>query len=992
MINPNLNLKTNFSFLSSTLTVKKAIFLTKKNNYEHFIICEKNSLASAVKCYNLAIENNLKIIFSIDIDFLEFSVLLMIQNLQGWKNAIFILNKNSFSQKLSFFSSEIKFDGLFIIFHQKIEDKYLEIIKNDLKDNYFFNFYHYETTFLENKLVFATDIRTDSEKNLSFLKILFQIKKEDFNFTKDNYLYYLTENKIKENQKKYLKNNFFLYQSCTFDLKELNFSNFKDSFFLNNQNFSDYVYQKFDKFIKKNPLINKEIYQKRLEKELELVEKFNFSNYFLIVQDYVNFAKKNQIAVGPGRGSGCSSLICYLLNITIIDPIKYNLLFERFLNLHRLKLPDIDVDFCDEKRHEVLLYLKKKYQNNAAIIGTFQIIGIKTAIRDIARTLNYSLAFADSLSKLVKKESISLTWYYENDGKVFSLFKNFSVEKNFCLYVDKLINFPRQFGIHAAGVIIQSENLEEKLPFFYANHELSCLQWDMNDLESFKLMKFDILGLKSLSIVANVETKIKEKFSDFDVWKIDFSDQKVFKIFTKKYTNGIFQLESQGMKSALEMIAPTSVEEIAMAISMYRPGPKKYIQELSLRKTKNKSYSIIDESLKEILQPTYGIIIYQEQVIEIFQKICNLSFDKSEELRIIISKKQVEKIEDLKKYFFETGLKNNFNKKKLQEIFDYIVLFVNYGFNKAHAIAYATLSYIMAYLKYYYPIHFYTENLNVNKGIIDDKFKTYVFELKEQNIKFLPQLFTKLKPYFYSEIDTIYYPILIIKNIGTALISKFIQKHDKFLTSKTFIETYVILRTLNLKNEKIKELIVLGFLDYLQEYNRTTKIKNLEKLKEFSEIVIHKNQEYDLSIVSFPKINKYLNDYNELKKKERSLLNFNIWYNSFFYFEQKILFIRKDIKRIYFYSYLEILSKEKKAEISRFLLIGKVINLFKTSDYLLVKVLNNSKIFEIKYFSQKKIEKNYFYLMQLKFSKYEKFYLEDLSLLKYNHNTNETSN
>jgi DNA polymerase-3 subunit alpha len=419
----------------------------------------------------------------------------------------------------------------------------------------------------------------------------------------------------------------------------------------------------------------------------------NFSDYFLVVQDYVTFAKDHNILVGPGRGSVAGSLTAYVLGITNVDPIANNLIFERFLNSQRINMPDIDIDFMDTRRNEIIEYLFNHYhKNHVAHIITFQRMKAKMAIRDVGRILSLDLSIVNKIAK---------SFTVEYDLNIPQAIKDNSVIANYAKQyptlfdlANKFVNYPRQIGIHAAGVIITDESLEEIIPIQNSTDGIYSTQYSMEYLEPLGLIKMDILGLVNLTIIAQTLELIKQNHNtNINLENISLNDQKVFKQLSKGDTVGIFQLESPGMTNLITKIKPSSIEDISITSALFRPGPQKNIATYIANKANLDSIKYLNKDFEQVLNSTYNIIIYQEQVIEIVQRVANYSLAEADSFRRAISKKNATKLNELGKEFIQAAIRNKYSKTEAQEIYDYIFEFANYGFNHSHSLAYSYISY-----------------------------------------------------------------------------------------------------------------------------------------------------------------------------------------------------------------------------------------------------------------------------------------------------------
>ncbi len=472
-------------------------------------------------------------------------------------------------------------------------------------------------------------------------------------------------------------------------------------------------------------------YQDRLNYELKVITDMGFVDYFLIVFDYVRFAIKNNIFVGAGRGSAVGSLVAYSLGITSLDPIKYNLIFERFLNPERVTMPDIDIDFDADRRDEVIEYVRNKYgEKRVAHIITYGTFASREAIRAVAKInnvdediLGYLLPYIDKNPKNKLASNIN------NDVKrLFNTYPILEKTYNEALYLEGI---KKHIGIHAAGVVISSCDLNEVVPLIYNGDEF-LTGYTMNELEDLGLLKMDFLSIKNLTIISNILKDLeKEKGVKLDINKIPLDDKKVYDLFSSADTVGVFQFESAGMKSFLRKLAPKEFKDLIMAIAIYRPGPMGEIDNYIKRHSGKVKIDYIDDSLKDILEDTYGIMIYQEQVMQILSKMGGFTFGEADIIRRAISKKKLQLIEEAKDKFINNSLKNGYSEAKAREVYDLIVKFADYGFNKSHSVAYSFIAYQMAYLKVHYPEYYYINLLNNNIGG-ESKTKEYIDEAMKE--------------------------------------------------------------------------------------------------------------------------------------------------------------------------------------------------------------------------------------------------------------------
>ncbi len=528
----------------------------------------------------------------------------------------------------------------------------------------------------------------------------------------------------------------------------------------------------------------KEIYEDRLKHEIDIINSMDYASYFLIVSDYIKWAKKNSIPVGPGRGSGAGSLVAYCLDITDLDPIEFDLIFERFLNPDRISMPDFDIDFCEEKRDQVFEYLKTKYKNGVAHIITFGKLKARMVLRDVGRVLGLSYGHVDKICKMVPfdpsrpltlQESIDREPRFKEEVK-----KNIKVKKLLELSL-KLEGLNRNMATHAAGVVIAGDKLAEQFPLYIdhsSNLTLPSTQYDMYSSENAGLVKFDLLGLKTLTVIDNTVKRLKLKKIDLDISKIDHNDEKVFSMLSSGETTGLFQLESAGMREAIKQMKPNKFDDIIALVALYRPGPMSNIPIYNDCKNGIKEPDYIHPTLKEILKPTYGIIIYQEQVMQIAQTLAGFTAGEADILRRAMGKKKKAELDKQKERFINGALKNGIGKDVANFVFTKIEPFAQYGFNKSHAAAYALIAYQTAYLKTYYKEDFIAATMSTELTNTS-KLREFVEELKKLKIEIVKPSINKCFSDFRALKGKLIYGLGAIKNVGFEAITNIINEREK---------------------------------------------------------------------------------------------------------------------------------------------------------------------------------------------------------------------
>ena len=568
--------------------------------------------------------------------------------------------------------------------------------------------------------------------------------------------------------------------------------------------------------------------ESRLKHELNVIEKMGFAGYFLITADFVKYAKDNLIPVGPGRGSAAGSLVSYSLGITTVDPIRHNLLFERFLNPDRISMPDIDIDFCIERRGEVIDYIKNQYgENSVTQIITFGKMKARQVVRDVGRVLGYSFGETDKLAKMIPTTlNITLEEALEQSPELLAASKG--EFKELLDYSKILEGMNRHASIHAAGVVIAPGELTDYVPLYRSTQGDVTSQYDMKGLEDLGLLKLDFLGLRNLTVIDNALKLIKDGGKDIDIENIPFDDQTVYKLFTKGLTIGVFQFESSGMREFLKKLKPTVIEDLIAMNALYRPGPMNNIDDFIKRKHGKKEIQYLHPSMENILKETYGIIVYQEQVMQIANEIAGFSLAEADIMRRAMGKKIKKLMDELKVKFIDGAQKkNNIEPEVAKQIYELIEKFAEYGFNKSHSTAYAYVAYQTAWLKTHFPAEFMSANLTSEMSNID-RVVILINECRKMKIDVNPpDVNVSLIEFRPVNNNTISFGLNAIKNVGTKALEQIIEsRKDKKRYKSVFDFTANV--TLKAVNKKVLEsLIMSGAMDSL-EGNRAQKFNEIE--------------------------------------------------------------------------------------------------------------------------------------------------------------------
>lgn len=864
-----LNIKTHYNLLSSLIKVDDLINYALKNNIDTLGINDEN-MFSFSEFYYSCIKNNIKPIVSVPLVINDVKFDLYIRNFEGYKNASKIITKKNLDVLDKKYLKEHN-EGLICVLDfdsYKYYQSFCELY--DLVYlSYSSEIEKEEASKITNNILYRKEIRMFNKTDSRNLKLLYMLK--DGATIKSEYYF---DEKLNDT---YFEDDVSLIDSDT----TKSFSDLIDLVIpkiefvipkINDEDSSSFLKNMCIKGLTKrlNGNITKE-YSDRLEYELSIIEKMGFVDYFLVVYDFILYAKKNNILVGPGRGSGVSSLVSYSLGIIDIDPLKYNLIFERFLNPERISMPDIDTDFEDVRRDDVINYVKDKYgKENVANIIAFDTLMPKACIRDVGRVLDVEPFLIDNLCKTIKNEKTFKE--LENNRMFVSVRAQDSIYDNLLSICKVFEGLKRHTTIHAAGVVISGKNISESCPLYKSEDNiLTC--YTKEYLESFGLIKMDFLALSNLTIIKDVISLIeKEKGIKINLNKIPFDDKKTLNLFKCADTIGIFQFESSGMRNVLRKMQADSFNDLVAIISLYRPGPREEIPSYINRKHGKEKITYLFKELESILKDTYGIIVYQEQVLEILRVIGNYSYAEADIVRKAMSKKSDEVILKERDKFINNAVKNGYELDKLNILFDKIQKFSEYGFNKSHAVAYSVIAYWMQYLKSNFKEYFMANLLNSVIGS-EEKTKEYMDEAKVLGIDFiLPDVNSSNDSYNIEE-NKLTLPLNVIKNVGRESSIKIIEerKNSKYLDYFDFIRRNI--------NNGINKKIITSLIeaDALRSfgYNKKTLIENLENAINYASLC----NEIDESLVEKPIIN-IVDEYDSSKLMELEYNSYGFYYSN----------------------------------------------------------------------------------------------------------------
>ena len=869
-----LYIKTDNSLQQSLIKISDLILYAKNNNIKSLTITDSN-MYGVMDFYKMCINNNIKPIIGLEIVYNSKKIVLYAINYDGYKNLLklctLLSERNLKIKDLEKYSSDLvcitPFDSLNIYNEIKAFYKYMYIgYKNkqeldSIKDKN--TIYINETLYLEKKdneyIKYIDAVRTG---------VTLDLVTENHS---NNYL--LLEEEFDTKYRESIENNHFITELCNV---EIPFNQKLMPKYINDENVDSYTYLKkmcIEGLKERFGTTVREIYKQRLKYELDIINKMGFCDYFLIVSDYVKYAKENNIIVGTGRGSAVGSLVSYCLMITDVDPIKYNLLFERFLNPERVSMPDIDIDFEHEKREDVINYCINKYGSKKVVpIITFGTLGAKQAIRDIAKAMDIELGLVDNLCKLIDSKK-SLKDNYNDNIKIKELLDRKEEIKKCYKIAIKFEGLKRHTSIHAAGVVMSSIDLDEVIPLD-KSHDFYVSGYDMTYLEEIGLLKMDFLAIKYLTTIHNIIDSINNDYNlniKFD--EIPLNDKKALEIFNKADTIGIFQFESDGMINFLRKLKVNSMDDLFAAIALFRPGPMQNIPTYINRKNGKEKIDYIHPSLEPILKSTYGIMIYQEQIMQIAQTMADYTLGEADMLRKAMSKKKKDILLKEKETFISRAIKKGYEEKLVDKVYELMLKFAEYGFNKSHSIGYSIVAYKMAYLKAHFPKNFITYLLSME---INDSVKTkqYIYEAKKNDINILcPDINLSGKKYVIEE-QGIRYPLTNIKNVGISATDLIIKERE----NGKYTDIYDFIRRCygkSVTSKTIESLIYAGVFDEFG-YNKKTLITNLDLIINYGELIKDLDREFALE----PQIVKYEEyDSKELMNKELNIFGFYLTNN-----------------------------------------------------------------------------------------------------------------
>lgn len=879
----NLYTKTAYSFLKSNIRIEALVEKAKTLNYDSVGIADDN-LHGAFKFYKKCVENQIKPLIGLEMEISSTPFLLFAKNEDGYKHLLRLSSKKELVGEVLF--SDVEKENVVLITKGDCLDyDFEELSTFDCRLGIELDDLELELNFAPKVYDKALELGIEA---VALNKTLY-LESSDYKYVRA--LESIQEGSVLSfddysvgaqhllNQEEFI-NLFSEYPDVVDNTSklveelnvELQYGDYQLPKYPSEHEAKDYLAALCKKGLEKriNGLeVDKQVYVSRLIEELQMIDEMGFNDYFLIVWDFVNYAKRNDVLVGPGRGSAAGSLVSYCLGITNTDPIKYDLLFERFLNPARVTMPDIDMDFPDDKRDMIIDYVKDKYSlDNVSSIVTFGTFAGRSAIRDVAKIMELRDEYLDEILKYIPINASNLRKLSQSKD-LANLRKNFKEIDQVLDYASNIEGLPRHTSTHAAGIIITENPITEYTAIQKGLGGIHQSQYEAKDLEEIGLLKIDFLGLSNLKILKNTVDLVKEyEGVDINLYDLEFDDADVFKMLAKGDTDGVFQLESRGVRDVLRKLKVKEFEDIIATVALYRPGPMENIPEYIKRKHSG-TVSYPHPDLEPILKSTYGIIVYQEQIIMIANQFAGYSLSEADLLRRAVSKKDHKLLQEERERFVSKCTEQNYSDEVANLIYDYIVKFANYGFNRSHSVAYAMVAYQCAYMKVKYPKYFMAVLLSHSVGS-EKSTEKYLRECRILGIDILPpSINTSFNRYTINE-NAVQLPFLSIKNLGHSTAKKLIDERSKgkFTDYLDFVA-----RTKGVLNQGLIEKLI--YASALDEFKLPKKVM----INKYNDAV--KFMEYGdlIGDISFDFGEQSEFEIDELIDQERFALGFNIKYN-----------------------------------------------------------------------------------------------------------------
>lgn len=888
----HLHVRSAYSLLSSTLRIEDIMMLCKQNGYTQVALCDKEVMHGAMDFYHACVKHHIKPIFAMEIrctiNDTIYWLSLYAKNLKGYQSLLVLSTKmkcmdevmsveelSTYTQDMIVITNgddpnletwmihenENELGNVLSKMKSVFRDFYVSISKNDS------DLFRLRNRFLKrlandlgistvamSRIYYGSSADEESYQVLCAIRQGVMVSDKTLDFQANRY-FRNQEEMVALYEKDDLKTSDEIASKCNVVLKmqKAELPVFKHQYQVSS---AEYLKQLCLKGLEKRMGTTKvpKVYVERLKEELDVITCMHYEDYFLIVWDFIRYAKSKSIYVGPGRGSAAGSLVSYCLGITHVDPIKYHLLFERFLNPERVSMPDIDTDFPDNRRDEVIHYVKERYgEEHVAHIIAFNTLAAKAVIRDVGKALGVKPSQIDILAKMIPNfPKITLLYTYDNVPKFKQAIQSSKeLQKLFDIAL-KLEGIPRHASLHAAGIVLAKDPIVQVCPLISLDSDLKATQFSMEYLEELGLIKMDFLGLRNLTIIDEIVTNVNESGSFLDIMKIPLNDEKTYQVIRDVDTIGIFQLESEGMKNLLRKIQPRCFEDIVVSIALFRPGPMENIPLYLKSKEHPESIVYPHPSLKSILESTYGVMIYQEQIMQIAQKMAGFTLGKADNLRKAISKKKESELAKLEQDFIDGSIQNGYDKKTAMHTYDQIMKFANYGFNRSHSVAYGLLAYQLAYLKANYSLFFFQSLLNSVIGA-ERKTNEYIFEAKKRGLSILLPSVNASFDYYVIEENALRFPINAIKGIGTSVSQQLIIERTQNGLFIDYFDFVARVMTRRINKKLIETFIYAGALDCFG-FSHASMLASLDDAIRYGDLV--KIEDENQTLLDFELVSK----------------------------------------------------------------------------------------------------------------------------------------
>lgn len=901
----HLHVYSAYSLLTSTVSVHELIDNAKKKGFRAIALTDRNVMYGTIEFYKLCIKNNIQPIIGLTVDVeseiekeVSYPLVLLAENEKGFKNLLKISSavQTKATNGIPFKWLKHYAEGLIAI-SPGIEGEIEQNLSNDKQEQAIEIIKKLQSIFGRESFYLAVQNHQIEQEGIVTKKIQSIAEDLTIPLVATNRVHYLEQedmfahecllaikngDKLQDEHRERLESNQFYLKTaqemvevfseipealensisiakrCMVNI-ELNKTYLPEYPTADGQPAEKYLEMLCQKGLMERFSAPSQEHFERLAYELSVINSMKFSNYFLIVWDFMRYARENGILTGPGRGSAAGSLVAYVLYITDVDPLSHQLLFERFLNPERISMPDIDIDFPDHRRDEVIEYVAKKYgELHVAQIVTFGTLAAKAAIRDVGRAFGLNTKELEQLSRRIPARlGINLKDAYKESQHLRAFVDENPVNRKLYETALKLEGLPRHTSTHAAGVIISEKQLIELIPIQQGHNQVYLTQYSMEHLEEIGLLKMDFLGLRNLTLLESIVSSIHKKTGrKVDIKTIPLNDEKTFELLARGETTGIFQLESEGMRKVLLRLKPSRFEDIVAVNALYRPGPMENIPLFIDRKHGRQAVEYLHKDLEPILENTYGVIVYQEQIMQIASTMAGFSLGEADLLRRAVGKKQKEVLDRERNHFVQGALKKGYEQALANEIYDLIVRFANYGFNRSHAVAYSMIAYQLAYLKANYPLYFMAGLLTSAIGN-ETKIAQYIMESKQKEMEILPPSINYSGFSFQVEKTGIRYSLAAIKSVGAAALREIFQARK----SKKFEDLFDFCTRVSSKaiNRKTLEVLVhSGSFDEFKE-DRAVLLASLDVALEHAQIFkVDESSQVELFLDEFQLKPKYV--------------------------------------------------------------------------------------------------------------------------------------